>query len=454
MKVVNVVNDRSESLLEKFRVGQKADAELKLVYEYLKFSKLPADSNDAARIRVMSSSFMLENDLLFHIWYPTNLAQRMDVRKQLVVPVGMRQEIMVSYHDSYDGGHFGSDKTFRKLRDRFYWSTMFQDVDAYCKSCPICQARKVPRRQREVALLYTPVADYAFHSMGVDVIGPLPKTKNGNQYIVAFSCSLTHWGEAFAVEEQKEETIAELLVCEICCRFGCPSILLSDRGANFLSALCTKVYELMKIKKVSTTSYHPACNGITERFNGVLVEMLSMYAAERDWDTYIPYVLSAYRSSYNSSIQETPYMMVFGRQMVLPTDAMLNIGEAYSTDRSDYADEIAHRLHDAHERAKALLNKVAQGRRDKNAALTNPKEFNVGDMVMLRCALKKGVNRKLNKFNWLGPYRVVERLSLVNYRLDIPTPARGNKPHEVVHVERLKKWYDANATAVAQAASN
>jgi hypothetical protein len=73
---------------------------------------------------------------------------------------------------------------------------------------------------------------------------------------------------------------------------------------------------------------------------------------------------------------------------------------------------------------------------------------------MLRCALKKGVNRKLNKFNWLGPYRVVERLSLVNYRLDIPTPARGNKPHEVVHVERLKQWYDAAGTSAAQAATN
>jgi transposase InsO family protein len=438
----------NEKLLEKFYNGQQSDTDLKLIYNYLKLKHLPEDINEAARVRVISSSFMLQNDLLYHIWYPTNVSQRMDVRKQLVVPIGMRQEIMISCHDTYDGGHFGADKTYRKLRDRFYWSTMYQDCEAYCKSCPICQARKIPRRQREAALLGTPIADHAFERIGVDVIGPLPKTKNGNKYIVTFTDSFTRWVEAYAVPEQKEETIAELLVCEIVCRFGAPKYLVSDRGSNFLSALCTKVYELMKIKKVTTTSYHPQSNGIVERFNGVLVQMLAMYSKENDWDSYIPYLLSAYRSCYNSTIQETPFMMTFGRQMILPIDAMLNTGEAYSTDRSDYADEIAYRLNDAHKRAKQLLNDISLKRNKKNIELINQKEFNVGDMVMLRCALKKGVNRKLNKFNWLGPYRVVERLSLVNYRLDIPTPSSGNKPHDIVHVDRLKQWFDANATSV------
>jgi hypothetical protein len=228
--------------------------------------------------------------------------------------------------------------------------------------------------------------------------------------------------------------------------------LLSDRGANFLSALCSKVYELLQINKVTTTSYHPQANGIVERFNGVLVEMLSMFSSDSDWDAYISYVLSAYRSSYNSTIEETPYYMVFGRQMKLPVDAMLNIGEAYFTDHSDYADEMAYRLHEAHTRVKARLQQVVDEREQKNIEMNNAKEFNIGDLVWLRAVPAVGVNNKLNENQWKGPYKVLERTSLVNYKLDIPVPISGKPVHSVVHVDRLKLFFNPETTSAAGAA--
>ena len=221
----------------------------------------------------------MNHDLLYHIWFPTNTSHRLDVRKQLAVPSQLRQEVMIQCHDAYSGGHLGSHKTFTKIRDRFYWPTYYQDVELFCKSCLVCQRRKIPRRQRDAALMGTPIAEYPFERVGVDVVGPLSESLSGNKYIVVFTDSFTRWTEAFAVPEQKEETIAQLLVEEIVCRFGAPKYLLSDRGANFLSALCLKVYELLRISKVTTTSYHPQANGIVERFNGVLVEMLSMFSS-------------------------------------------------------------------------------------------------------------------------------------------------------------------------------
>jgi hypothetical protein len=238
----------------------------------------------------------------------------------------------------------------------------------------------------------------------------------------------------------KEEWIAELIVCEFICRYGCPKYIVSDRGSNFLSALCMKVYELMKIKKVNTTAYRPQANGIVERFNGVLVDMLAKFGGESDWDTYISYVLYAYRSSYNSTIKTSPYELVFGRKMCLPIDAMINKGDAFLTSRSDYADEIAYRLNEAHTRVKGLLNEKAQRRMEQNANVKNMKQFHVGEMVLLRAVPKQGVNKKLNNKRWLGPYRIIERINLVNYKLDIP--GTGPKPHHIVHVDRLKKWYN------------
>ena len=441
-----------ETSMDAFRAAQLKDVDYAAVISYLKHKTLPVDPNSASRIRVLSSSFMMNADLLYHIWTPTNTSQRLDVRKQLAVPSELRQEVMIQNHDSYAGGHFGSHKTFMKIRDRYFWSTMFQDVEMFCQSCLVCQRRKIPRRQREAALMGTPVPNYPFERIGVDVIGPLPETLSGNKYITVFTEPFTRWTEAFAVPEQKEETVAQLLVEEVVCRFGAPRYLLSDRGANFLSALCTKVYELLKINKVTTTSYHPQANGIVERFNGVLVECLAMFSGESDWDAYIPYVLSAYRSSYNSTIQETPYYMVFGRQMALPVDAMLNVGEAYYTDRSDYADEMAYRLKEAHERVKSHLQKIVDQRQQANSEMNNAKEFAVGDWVWMKAIAPVGVNNKLNENQWKGPYQILERTSLVNYKLDIPIPSHGKAAHNVVHVDRLKSYFNPETTSAALAA--
>ena len=444
----------SEPSLTLFRSAQLEEPEFAAVINYLKFKQLPSnsDAQQSSRIRMWSSNFTINNDLLYRIWTPTNLNQRLDIRKVLVVPSKLRQEIMIHNHDSYVGGHLGVLKTFTKIRDRFWWSTMYQDVELYCRSCLICQRRKIPRRQRETALLGTPIADYPFLRVGVDVVGPLPQTLSGNKYIVVFTDSFTRWPEAFPVPEQKEETIAQLLVEELICRYGAPKYLVSDRGSNFLSCLSMKVYELLKINKITTTSYHPQSNGITERFNGVLIEMLSMFSNESDWDAYIPYVLSAYRSSYNNTTQETPYYLTFGRQMTLPIDTMLNVGEAYYTDQSDYADEMAYRLNESNKRVKVLLKKIISEREEKNNEIQNIKQFSVGDKVWLRSVTPVNVNTKLNENHFKGPFTILERTSEVNYKLDVPLSSHGKTIHNIVHVDRLKQYYNPDTTSAAAAA--
>jgi transposase InsO family protein len=434
-----------QQVQEQFQKAQLEDENLRPMIEYLQFNKLPDNSSEASKIKINSSSYILEDGMLKHIWIPTNTNRNTDVRKQIVVPNILRQQIMSEYHDSYSGGHFSTNKTFDKIRDRYWWLTLYKDVDQYTKSCEVCQRRNVPRREQQTALMTTPISDGPFSRWGVDVVGPLPETKNGNKYLVVFTDSFTRWVEVFYTSEVKEEFIAEFLVCEIVCRYGAPKYLVSDRGANFLSALSMKIYELLKINKVNTTSYHPQSNGIVERFNATLINMLAKFSNEDDWDSYVPYILSAYRSSYNSTIEETPYYMTFGKQMVLPYDAMLNAGEAYYGSRSDYCDEIAYRITESNKRVKSLLNQIAEKREEKNVNLLNPKEFKTGDLVLLRSEVKPGTNRKLNKQNYIGPYKIIDRISLVNYKIDIPGP--GPKPHNIVHVDRLKRYRNPNTTA-------
>ncbi|VDI13937.1 Hypothetical predicted protein [Mytilus galloprovincialis] len=120
---------------------------------------------------------------------------------------------------------------------------------------------------------------------------------------------LTRWPEAIPVPNADATTTAKVFIEEVVCRHGAPRQLLSDNGKNFRSNLVKEICKLMNTKKTFTTAYHPETDGLVERFNGTLTAMLSMYVSghQRDWDTFIPFVLFAYRTSLHESIQETPF---------------------------------------------------------------------------------------------------------------------------------------------------
>lgn len=81
--------------------------------------------------------------------------------------------------------------------------------------------------------------------------------------------------EAFAIPDQKAETIACLFIDHIICRQGIPEELLSDRGANFLSTLIQDVCNILGVKKINASSYHPQTDGLVEKFNSTLISMIA-----------------------------------------------------------------------------------------------------------------------------------------------------------------------------------
>jgi transposase InsO family protein len=79
-------------------------------------------------------------------------------------------------------------------------------------------------------------------------------------------------------------------VTKIITQFGVPRKLLTDRGANFTSALIQETCKLLKIQKLQTSSYNPQANGICERMHRLLVDMLSHFVkkyAKNGTSTYL-----------------------------------------------------------------------------------------------------------------------------------------------------------------------
>ena len=185
---------------------------------------------------------------------------------QLVVPKKCRPEILAALHEGVAGGHLGQEKTFHRVRERFYWPGYWSDVRHWCETCASCATRKSSTQPRR-APLGTIVASRPTEVMAMDILGPFPESEAGNIYILVVADYFTRWMEAFAIPNQEASTVANKLVDEVFMRFGIPTQLHSDQGRQFESHLMTEICKLLGIQKSRTTPYHPQSDGMVERFN-------------------------------------------------------------------------------------------------------------------------------------------------------------------------------------------
>ena len=155
---------------------------------------------------------------------------------------------------------------------------------------------------------------------------PLAPIPNGISYVAVFMDYLTKWLEAFAIPDQKADTIARLFVKNIVYRHGIPGELLSDCGANFLLCLMLEICRLLGMKKINTSGYHPQSDGLVEKFNSTLISMIakSCDVRGRDCDVHLPYLLFAYRVSAQESTRESPFVLLYGRDARIPTETVLS----------------------------------------------------------------------------------------------------------------------------------
>ena len=158
--------------------------------------------------------------------------------------------------------------------------------------------------------------------LAVDVLGPLPKTDSGNQYILIAQDYSTKWPEAFTLPHQQAATVVEVLVNQFSTLFGIPMGLHSDQGRNFQSKTFREVCRLLEINKMRTSPYHPQLDGKVEGFNKAVEDGLAMFvnAHQTDWDIHIPLLLMAHRRAEHTTTKISLSRMMLGREMTLPID--------------------------------------------------------------------------------------------------------------------------------------
>ena len=124
-------------------------------------------------------------------------------------------------------------------------------------------------------------------------LGPLPESEKGNLYIMAVGDYYTHCIEAIPIINQEAVTIVEKLVDEVLMRFSTPEQMHTDQGKQLESNLMKEICKLLNIHKTRTTPYHPQCDGLVERFNRTMLNMLASCAKKNpfEWEKQIRKIL-------------------------------------------------------------------------------------------------------------------------------------------------------------------
>ena len=414
---------------------QREDKDLEILHSWLDKNYLPsrdevAQCSPAVRKYWLNTENIIrKKGVLYQKKWLFDPAEKLTL--QLLVPRSLRTEIIRNHHNILMAGHFGVNKTSKKIKEKFYWFQMDEDIRLFIRQCIQCNKIKQPRKKPK-ARLRTYMAGYPLDRIGIDVMGPLNVTKDKNKYILVIGDYFTRWMEAYSLPSQHAEVVAEKLVHEFISRLGTPLEIHSDQGRNFESSLFKEVLKLLEIKKTRTTAYRPISNGLIERFNETLGRMIKKFVDKNktNWDKHLDLLLAAYRATPHPATGYSPNMLMFGREVNIPSNILYPFPrQEEPASVHEYVSELRDRLEETYHTVRENLKLAAQRqKRDYDSRIVE-NVYNIGDLVYK----KEGAGKKLDP-KYIGPFIITKCLSPSVYKL------HGKKITLIVHHDRLKKY--------------
>ncbi|XP_037519509.1 uncharacterized protein K02A2.6-like [Rhipicephalus sanguineus] len=277
----------------------------------------------------------------------------------------------------------------------------------------------------------------------MDLLGPFPTSTYGNKWIAVASDYLTRYAETTPLPSSNATEVASYLV-NIALRHGAPEVLITDRGTIFTAELTQQILRLSHTMHRRTTADHLQTNGLTERLNKTLVDMLAMYVdvEQKTWDDILLYVTLAYKTAPQEKTKVTPFEPVFCSPVATILDAML----PHADHESMHAD-VAGFLQRAEEVRQLVRTRVKE-QQHTDTRLYNLRrrhlEYAPGDRIMVWTLIRRrGLREKLLR-RYYGPYKITQRLGPLSTKLSLMEShnPNGDARPEIVHAVRLKKFFE------------
>jgi hypothetical protein len=281
------------------------------------------------------------------------------------------------------------------------------------------------------------IPDWKWDDISMDFITGLPTTPKGHDSIWVIVDRLTKSAHFLLVKITfRPPQYAEKYIAEIVRLHGIPKTIVSDRGSQFTAHFWEHLHKGLDTSLIRSRAYHPQTDGLTQRVNTILEDMLRacVLSSRGSWESWLPLVKFAYNNSYQESIKMSHFQALYGRKYRTP----LNWVEPrerrfYGIDFVDEAEKkvcvIQQNMQAAQSHQKSYVDKRIR-----------PLDFQVGDYVYLKVTpIKKkwfGIKKKLAA-RFVGPYKIIEKKGLMAYKLQLPEAKSSIFP--IFHVSQLKK---------------
>jgi len=376
-------------------------------------------------------------------WVGSGRSKRSASETQIVVPNGnaLKSRILFAFHDTQRSGHPGFERTFNSIGRYYWWPAMRLDVNDYVRSCHSCQSVKASHQRSQGTLQPLPIPTAPFDSLSMDFIVGLPKSEGYDMIFVIVDRLTKMVKLAPCKTTDGAEQIAKIFHRIILSEQGTPTSLITDRDVKFTSAFWKTIQSLCTIEPGMSTAFHPQTDGQTERMNSVLEDTLRHFTSttQKNWSQLLPNAQFAINNSYNSSIRDFPFRLLYGRYprvALQPPDTIL------PHDSPQAVSWVEHMTN-----ALDCAKKALQAAQDRQRTYANqhrrPVTFLIGQEVMLSTKNLKywpGRARKLLP-RFVGPFPVTrvydKHGETLAATLDLPV---GWRIHPTFHVSLLKAY--------------
>ena len=332
----------------------------------------------------------------------------MEKHRQLKIIKDIHEGIGKSTHSKAMASHKGRDSTYSKISERFFWYSIYNDVENYIKACEICQKQGDLKLKSNSELQSIPVPVDIMKQVGVNLC-TLPEVDG----------YFSKWSEVKPIKDKTAPTIAQFLY-EIMCRHGCFAIQINDQGREFVNEVSDELHRLTGVVQRMTSAYHPQSNGLVERQNRTIKNSLVKILEDnpRHWPYIMEGVLFAHRVSKYSSTKYSPFKLLYNREPVLPIDVKYRLSstEISKCDEPFYQDIFDAVLascnvirEEVHKQAGENIKRAQEKQQRDYAKRNNSSVSNdicIGAQVLLRNNKRNDRKRGKFCFKWIGPYVV------------------------------------------------
>ena len=382
------------------------------------------DDTTLPKLPIPLSDFHISNEVLSR-----NVKVHDQNVTQIVIPESLIPTVLHLIHDVPQAGHPGRDKSLAMARKKYYWPKMRLDITTHVSQCSSCAQNK--GNTKTAPILEYPMPTSPFETVAIDLL-KMPKSTQGSVYVLVCVDHFSRFVILAPLSNKSASAVAHALVSHLLCPYTTPTVLLSDNGAEFKNEILSKICQQYKITQTFITPYHPASNGLVERTNKKILDILRHLAGQfqESWQDWLPHVTACINGSINTSTGKTPHYIVYGSEKRFPYDILVQPRiPVYSIE--DYSQNQLRALQIIHDSVRRNLQASRTEMIHKQHMKATPINLNIHDVVYK--ASPERQSKLHHKF--IGPYIISEKMQGNKFRIYDPY----SNITEIVHADRLKR---------------